>query len=352
MIASRADEAWSVPSSHFINVLLGMITSLAVLGTAGCVSRVGDSQSTVPALLINPKVLDFGTTKESIVEQQLSVTNRAKFVVRIVDFDRSCGCTAPTLTLPCEIPPGSAIKFPVKLRSSPEQRGTVSQRLGLRTDDPSFPNYVVPIIGVVGGERRVTVLPEVLSFGKIGDWEDAVREFEVYHADSMEFHIKPIIASDSEIRVIPRGRANDGGFLYQVVLGKMPKVGRVDEIVDIETSHGHASVRIICERMGSVFVEPSTLVCEHKETVCLKKLVLIHSPKMTVEGISMCCDIADGEITDVSLMSPGKTLVKLALKFVKKDLPTRGSLRIRTGLSVEPLAVNVLVNNQGDGSVQ
>jgi hypothetical protein len=328
------------------NAAAGIVVASCLIGL-GCRRHSDHPQFPAPALLVSPEILDFGPTHERELEQQLSVTNRSNSVVCISDIDRSCGCTVAGLDFPCDVRPGLTVTFPVKLRYSPDFRGSVSQKLTLRTNDPNRREYVIPISATLKGERRVALLPDVVNFGKIGGWESPGRAVRIcYGEDDATLSVKGIKQGQSEALLMAKGRGDDGCLEYDVIIPKVGagiKRGPFRDAVVFETSHGTISLEIIGERMGPIYCTSNTLVCEDLKGECAKSILLIHSPDAPPLTVSADCNIADSVVRGVSAVSPGKTRVDVALRFRKSEVPDRGLLKLTTGICEEPVLLNIYI---------
>ena len=322
----------------------GIVVAFCLLGS-GCRRHSDNPQFPAPALLISPEVLDFGPTHERVLEQQLSVTNRSNSVVCISDIDRSCGCTVAGLDLPCDVRPGLTVTFPVKLSYSPDFRGSISQKLTLRTNDPIRAEYVIPISATLKSKGRVALLPDIVNFGKIGAWESPRRAVRIcYGEDDATLSVKGIKPGHSEALLMAKGRGDDGCLEYDVTIPKVSagiNRGPFRDVVVFETSHGTIPLEIIGERMGPIYCTSNTLVCEDLKGECAKSILLIHSPDAPPLTVSADCDIANPVVREISAVSPGKTRVQVALSFRKSELPEHGLLKLTTGICEEPVLLNI-----------
>lgn len=324
---------WSIPICPRTIMAL-----LMVAAGQGCNVRPADVNANGALLVVSPQVVDFGRTKERNIAQQVIVTNRSNSVLHIVRSETSCGCTVVGLSMPQEVPPGGELIIPFHLKFEARQTGAVSQRVIFHTDEPNFPECHVAIRGTLESDR-LTTIPQVLSFGTIGGWQDAVKEIKICPSEGSNCVVESVKASSLQTRFVRKAR--DGCLVYEVITSKASKPGRLDDTIEILTSEGKTSIAVTGERMGAVFVTPVALSCGNGERECLKEIELVHSTETVPQEISASCDIAEVTATEVLRSCPGRTRIQMRLRFFKTDADTRGTLKIRNSLAAEPLVVDI-----------
>lgn len=317
-----------------------VVALLAAVAGVGCGAFVTEKASRRGPLQVVPPIVDFGSTKDRRIEREVTLTNESASRLRIVGVDHTCSCTLTGLTIPHELLPGTSVRVPIRLTYPEKQKGAVSVSVTLRTDDKEFAQYRVPIVGVLEGETTVTTIPDALRFGRIGGWEEVVKELKICPSDGADCAIKEVSSLGLKTRFVRR--LEDGCYLYEVNASPAAQVGRFDEIIKIDATCGQVAVAVTGERMGPVFITPAVISCGTDSVECTKDLTLVHSPETVPRSVSANCDVADVVGTEIVSTLEGQTRIRVKLRFAKSHTDATGTLKVWNSLTPEdPLLVKV-----------
>lgn len=180
-----------------------------------------------------------------------TIRNKGKGPLKLINEGTTCQCTMLQLPKDAaqEIPPGGSLA--IDLSWTPKVTGNFKQTATIGTNDPRQPKIVLSAEGKVYPAVVVVPADQVVSFGTVGNEEDAVRPVLIYSKDRPDTKItrvtvvsnRPNQIAASVRRATPEETKGETetGHIVEVTLKAGDKLGPITGEVLIATDHPEKS---------------------------------------------------------------------------------------------------------------
>jgi hypothetical protein len=165
-----------------------------------------DSGEEVPVLCMDAALYDFGEILSGEVRvKRVHLQNQGKGILKIYQFDFSCGCSIPRITRSDGdvffLKDFQGYKDPLVLESkefitmdleflSLGRKGKMTYKMVIHSNDPAHPELTIPILALV--LPAFEVKPRWVRFGKMAKGEPRTREVIVTSVAAGDFEITGI----------------------------------------------------------------------------------------------------------------------------------------------------------------
>ena len=240
--------------------------------------------------------------------------------------------------------PGEAISFPIRLSLDGTRSGFISQTVKLVTDEPDAGPYAITISGIVDAQRIVSIIPQVIDFGRFGEWENPKATARLHFRDGQDLKVANVSGVDSCVSCRPQGAEGDGSLTYEIVTSSALACGPLNRRIDFQTSHGAADLWIKGQKIREPIVDPPILVVRRGQTK--KSLLLKHRPGTRCQGLTARSDRLKVECDKIESVNDGMTRVHIRVRDLANDQFMRATLQLegllgRTAFATGPINVYV-----------
>ncbi len=152
--------------------------AVALLLAAGCQTRL---QATEPSLQVSAKSLDFGTLpvlNTKTLTLTLTDVGEADLTVKSIAVSPDAGAFALQGSPPISVAGGGGSQT-VTLAFTPPAEESYQGTLTIVSDDPTNGNLAIPLTGVGSTEGQISVSPDPVDFGQVGQGDTALQTLTI-----------------------------------------------------------------------------------------------------------------------------------------------------------------------------